>query len=457
MSTKRRTIIDRSASTDRLQTNELALTANDELIISDGLQTLVSDRVRSVAVRNEKLHLWRTGGKPWTIDPTFDNTAAFNAAMTMAAGAAGGGGGDVDLGPHIWPIAGVCIVPHKVNLVGPGGGTYGVSGQFLGGLRAINSNAQLRFGNLVSTAGSNRGGFSGGFSVNGGGISNRSDGLVAFGDRTSSEFASIHVTDCVSNGIFVVGTQNSSFDLISVNRVGGDGVTFDTYALCLLWNMLHVDSVGGHHIVFQRTVTSWDNQPPDNITMVNLLVEDQFNDLTAKGCLRVDAAGDLSFISSHWNAPIMTDNTKSAMVIYEGDIEFSGWTAFNGHSRTMEAFMRVDDGALVALSGRLAFINSPYGIRKETGGHVRINPTHLSTGGTAALFHPSGTGDLTNDPIMMWSGLDVRQKLAMFGGTGSGQFAAIANPTGGTVIDVEARAALASLLAKLRTRGDLAP
>lgn len=45
--------------------------------------------------------------------------------------------------------------------------------------------------------------------------------------------------------------------------------------------------------------------------------------------------------------------------------------------------------------------------------------------------------------------------LKLFSGTGSGQFSAIPDPTGGVVVDDECRAALAALLAAFRTRGDL--
>lgn len=65
-------------------------------------------------------------------------------------------------------------------------------------------------------------------------------------------------------------------------------------------------------------------------------------------------------------------------------------------------------------------------------------------------------GDVTFDQqvgvdgvLTAWSG------IAMFGGT-AGQFGAIADASGGIVEDTEARTAINSLLAALRTRGDLA-
>lgn len=55
------------------------------------------------------------------------------------------------------------------------------------------------------------------------------------------------------------------------------------------------------------------------------------------------------------------------------------------------------------------------------------------------------------------SGANINGLVALYLGTPTGASAPIASAIGGTVVDVQARAALNALLAYLRTRGDVTP
>jgi hypothetical protein len=387
-----------AAGTEKLATDEIALVAEGELAVGDG--GAVDDLVRTIAVKNEKLHLWRTGGTPMSEDDAFDNTTALNDALALAAAAAGGGGGSVDFGPHIWGFEGEVEVPNKVNLVGPGGSTVSAAEQHLGGLEALHADAQLAFGNLAS--GSNRGGYSGGFSVNGGGISNRADGLLAVLRRSSFTLANIAVTDTLGTGAYLAGTQNSIFPGWNVARCATNALVLDTYVSANIWIRPSIRAAGGYLLTMEDTMDDigGDGGPNDNV-FLKAIFEDDFDETGIDGVMNIESSDANDFYSCQFVTPVLNDTALSANIIGAGtNVAFHSCT-FNGKDRTMEAIMRVEGNVL--FSGRCGLLNATNGIRWQSGGTVR-HTGYIATGGLTNMYHASSTSSLDDNPMLMYNG-----------------------------------------------------
>lgn len=174
-----------------------------------------------------------------TGDGVTDDTQAIQDAIDSISG--GSYRGDVLVPRGKYLITDRIEIPYNVNLVGQGGssgfGAHTAGTQFIAG----HADAQLCFGQPDDNFGT-LGGFSGHFSMDGDGVSDRNDGFMLVHRVAGRMFTGISVYDCAGDGLHIHQGQNCTFIGLDINTIAGDGITLD-------------QGVGGHEFLRCETAT----------------------------------------------------------------------------------------------------------------------------------------------------------------------------------------------------------
>lgn len=163
------------------------------------------------------------GLAPTTInpkDPAFGATGAGITSDAVALKAALAyvvtlGGGTVALGPGIYAINEYIDIPTNVNLKGIASGAVTI--------KCLNSTSGIRFGHEKPVGAGNRGGLSGGFTING-------NSVATIGIQIASiqrMFTDLYIENVNGDGLVVNWAQNNTFGHINIERCAGNGIVWD--------------------------------------------------------------------------------------------------------------------------------------------------------------------------------------------------------------------------------------
>jgi len=202
-----------------------------------------------------------------------DETAGLQAAVDAAA-SSGGAAGDVRLyGKHL--IAGRVTVPSMVNVVAAG---TGISDNVGPRIVCTAAGAGLAFGaftDVYATAPwGNRGGRSGGFRVDGGGIATHPFSIHGVLHRS---FTDIQLGGGAAAGtaLLLREAQNCRFLNFNIEVTAGDGLTFDEGTGGHVFVGCELNSIGKFAIAFRQTTITTGTlySVPENIAFYGCIIE----------------------------------------------------------------------------------------------------------------------------------------------------------------------------------------
>ena len=186
-------------------------------------------------------------------DGVADDTQAIQDAIDSIGSAAYRG--DILVPRGKYRITDRIVIPYNVNLVGQGGssgfGSQTAGTQFIAG----HADAQLCFGQPDDNFGT-LGGFSGHFSMDGDGVSDRNDGFMLVHRVVGRMFTGISVYDCAGDGLHIHQGQSCTFIGLDINTIAGDGITLDQGVSGHEFLRCETATCGGYHLKLVQTTGS---------------------------------------------------------------------------------------------------------------------------------------------------------------------------------------------------------
>lgn len=343
--------------------------------VRDGGGRLVVSDANTINVKN----FGATG------DGVTDDTQAIQDAIDSISG--GSYRGDVLVPRGKYLITDRIEIPYNVNLVGQGGssgfGANTAGTRFIAG----HADAQLCFGQPDDDF-ATVGGFSGHFSMDGDGVSDRNDGFMLVHRVVGRMFADISVYDCEGDGVHFHMGQNCTMIGMDIQSITGTGLTLDQGVGGHKFIRCEVASCG-RHLALLQTTDAGDNpyytrNTSNNFDHCIFEYGKPYGAGTPTAVVRAESCDNILFDSCQFS--------------------LSGSDEVAAGDAMIQVHPTVPDYAVVNFDGCLITSNTTGEtlIRQETGGQIHLHgTTSLNTTGTGWVYN-GGTG--TRNGRIMWGG-----------------------------------------------------
>lgn len=282
------------------------------------------------------------------VEEAKESTTTWDDALLAAIDAADSYGyGNVVLSPKARQFTSHIQVPASVNLISLQGGAS-ASAQQGAVLQAADSGAYIEFL-------SGRGGYSGGFTIDGADIA--TNPLLTIGAAVQRSFGDIYSRRGAGDGISIAEAQNCNFLNVNTSKMAGNGLVLDQGCGGNLFLRNEFSYSSGYSLVVKETTGTGPYTVPTHNAFDHCIFErGDFSDSSMDGVLLHSAGTRTQFKDCVFAAAEGAINDSDAMLqITGGTVLFDSGCVISG----INTGLRQESGTGVYITGPFFFNNTP--------------------------------------------------------------------------------------------------